>query len=157
MRGGIDADHAQEVLAEHRRDAAERRGANQDELRPSIEKRERPAPAFAQVDIHAAGLRHRRRELRERQRAAEHDQSAEHPHAHHQTGSGTRVAMPAGVRKMPPPIVMPITRPIELKRPSRRTSVAIEREYYPDNPCRCLPLGRNGVSFDEFSLSVMIV
>jgi hypothetical protein len=40
------------------------------------------------------------------------------------TGSGTRVAMPAGVRKMPPPIVMPITRPIELRRPSRRTRVA---------------------------------
>ncbi len=39
-------------------------------------------------------------------------------------GSGTRVAMPAGVRKMPPPIVMPITRPIELHKPSLRTRVA---------------------------------
>ncbi len=40
------------------------------------------------------------------------------------TGSGTRVAMLAGVRKMPPPMVMPMTRPIELHRPSLRTSVA---------------------------------
>ena len=70
------------------------------------------------------------------------------------TGSGTRVAMPAGVRKMPPPMVMPITRPIELKRPSLRTSVAIERGYYPDNPSRCLPLGVTRISFDELSLSV---
>ena len=44
------------------------------------------------------------------------------------TGSGTRVAMPAGVRKMPPPIVMPITRPIELHRPNLRTRVAIGSE-----------------------------
>ena len=42
-----------------------------------------------------------------------------------QTGSGTRSAMPAGVRKMPPPIVMPITRPIELTSPSERTSFAM--------------------------------
>ncbi len=49
------------------------------------------------------------------------------------TGSGTRVAMPAGVRKMPPPIVMPITRPIELKRPSLLTSVAMVRGYYQSN------------------------
>ena len=45
------------------------------------------------------------------------------------TGSGTRVAMPAGVRKMPPPMVMPITRPIELQRPSRRTRVAAMVEH----------------------------
>jgi hypothetical protein len=39
-------------------------------------------------------------------------------------GSGTRVAMPAGVRKMPEPIVMPTTMPMELQRPRRRTSCA---------------------------------
>ncbi len=49
-------------------------------------------------------------------------------------GSGTRVAMPAGVRKMPPPIVMPMTRPIELKRPSLRTSVAIAVDTIPITP-----------------------
>ena len=70
------------------------------------------------------------------------------------TGSGTRVAMPAGVRKMPPPMVMPMTRPIELQSPSLRTSVAIQRGYYPDNPCCCLPLGGADGRFDEFSLSV---
>ena len=42
-----------------------------------------------------------------------------------QIGSGTRSAMPAGVRKMPPPIVMPITSPIELNSPSERTSLAM--------------------------------
>ena len=50
------------------------------------------------------------------------------------TGSGTRVAMPAGVRKMPPPIVMPMTRPIELQRPSLRTSVAISVDTIPITP-----------------------
>src|SRR3989442_7363249 len=39
-------------------------------------------------------------------------------------GSGTRVAMTAGVRKMPDPIVMPTTMPMELKRPSRLASCA---------------------------------
>jgi hypothetical protein len=38
--------------------------------------------------------------------------------------------MPAGVRKMPPPIVMPMTRPIELHSPSLRSSVAMWRGYY---------------------------
>ena len=35
---------------------------------------------------------------------------------------GQRVAITAGVRKMPEPIVMPITRPMEDQKPSRRTS-----------------------------------
>ena len=39
-------------------------------------------------------------------------------------GSGTRVAMTAGVRKMPDPIVMPTTMPMELQRPSRLASCA---------------------------------
>ena len=46
-------------------------------------------------------------------------------------GSGTREAMPAGVRKMPPPIVMPMTMPIELSRPRLRTSLAIGGGSYP--------------------------
>src|SRR6188508_1512732 len=37
-------------------------------------------------------------------------------------GSGTRVAITAGVRKMPEPMVMPITRPIEGQSPRLRTS-----------------------------------
>ena len=41
------------------------------------------------------------------------------------SGSGTRSAMLAGVRKMPPPMVMPMTRPIELHNPSERTSFAM--------------------------------
>ena len=41
------------------------------------------------------------------------------------TGSGTRAAMPAGERKMPPPMVMPMTRPMELQSPSRRSSVVM--------------------------------
>ena len=84
MRRGVEPEDAHEILAEHRGDAAERGGANQHELRPSVEKGVRPSPAFAQIDIHAAGLGHRRRELRERQRAAQHDQAAEHPDAEHQ-------------------------------------------------------------------------
>src|SRR5204863_8341682 len=38
------------------------------------------------------------------------------------SGSGTRAAMAAGVRKMPEPIVMPMTNPIELQKPRRRLS-----------------------------------
>ena len=70
-----------------------------------------------------AGFRHRRRELGKRQRAAQHDEPADDPHASIIAGSGTRVAMPAGVRKMPPPMVMPMTMPIELQSPRRRTRV----------------------------------
>jgi hypothetical protein len=66
----VVAHHAQEVLAEHRRDAAERGGADQHQLRPAVKEAERPSPAFTQVDIHPAGLGHRRREFGERQRAA---------------------------------------------------------------------------------------
>src|SRR5918993_3299926 len=47
-------------------------------------------------------------------------------------GSGTRVAMPAGVRKIPPPMVMPMTIPIELQSPRRRTSVGMARSVYDD-------------------------
>ena len=91
----------------------------------------RPAPALAQVDIHVRGLgidadtprAPARRTARSIRRAPQTPII--------RTGSGTRVAMPAGVRKMPPPIVMPITRPIELKRPSLLTSVAMVRGYYP--------------------------
>jgi hypothetical protein len=38
------------------------------------------------------------------------------------------------VRKMPPPMVMPMTSPIELKRPSLRTSVAIAVDTIPITP-----------------------
>src|SRR5712691_3571120 len=37
-------------------------------------------------------------------------------------GFGTRAAMLAGVRKIPDPMVTPMTMPIELHRPSRRSS-----------------------------------
>ena len=36
------------------------------------------------------------------------------------SGSGTRPAITAGVRKIPDPIVTPITRPIDDQKPSRR-------------------------------------
>src|SRR5688572_11616087 len=47
-------------------------------------------------------------------------------------GSGTRVAMPAGVRKIPPPMVMPMTIPIELQSPRRRTRVGMAGSVYDD-------------------------
>ena len=50
---------------------------------PAEEKTGRTAPAFAQVDVEAAGLGQRRRELGERQRAAERDGAAGHPEAEH--------------------------------------------------------------------------
>src|SRR5688500_14584658 len=47
-------------------------------------------------------------------------------------GSGTRVAMPAGVRKMPPPMVIPMTIPIELQSPRRRTRVGMAGSVHGD-------------------------
>ena len=131
MRRRVDAEHAQEILAEHRGDAAERGGANQHDLRPAVEERIRPAPSFAQVDIHAAGLGHRRRQLGERQRAAQDHQAADDPAPKASTSDPARAsAMPAGVRKIPPPMVMPMTMPIELQSPRRRTRVGMAAEVY---------------------------
>src|SRR5262245_8270015 len=42
-----------------------------------------------------------------------------------QAGSGTRAAIDAGVRKIPLPIVMPMTMPTEVQKPRRRSSVGI--------------------------------
>ena len=84
VRHGIHADRPQTVLAEHRRDAAERRGTYEHELRPSVQEGVRPPPSLAQVHVDAAGLGHRGRELRERQRAAEDDEPAHHPDRQHE-------------------------------------------------------------------------
>ncbi len=76
-------EHAQEVLAKYRGNAAERGGANQHDLSPPVEKRVRPPPSFAQVDVHTAGLWHRCGQLGECQRAAEDHQSTNDPHRKH--------------------------------------------------------------------------
>ena len=99
MLDRVDAGDPQRVLAEDRGDAAERRRADQHQLRPAVEERDRPPPALAQVDVHAAGVGQRRGQLGDRQGAAEHDQPADAPtRAASTLASGTRVAMTAGVR-----------------------------------------------------------
>ena len=87
MSHRVDAERPEQVFAEHYGDAAERRGANQDELRPAEDKTSRPAPSFAQIGIEAARFRQRRRELRQRQRAAERDDAADDPQRDHQLGT----------------------------------------------------------------------
>ena len=84
VRHGIHADRPQTVLAEHRRDAAERRGTYEHELRPSVQEGVRSPPSLAQVHVDAAGLGHGGRELCERQGAAENDEPADHPDGQHE-------------------------------------------------------------------------
>src|SRR6185295_20068183 len=78
-RGGIDADRSQQVLAEHDGDPAEGGGAYQDELRPAEQKRNAPAPPFAQVRVEAAAVGQGGAELGKRQRAAQRDETAGGP------------------------------------------------------------------------------
>ena len=127
---GIDANRPKAVLAEHRRDAAERRRADEHELRPAVAGTRTDGP------ILRAGKRRCRRSeacAADSSAKARAPQSTMSPPttqtASMSVGSGTRVAMLAGVRKMPPPIVMPTTRPTELQRPSRRTSVGMAGLY----------------------------
>ena len=83
MEERVDAKGPQEILAEHRRDAAERGGADQHQLSPSVKERRGTPPALAQIDIHAAGLGHGGGQLGKGERAAEDDDASEHPDAHH--------------------------------------------------------------------------
>ena len=81
---GVVAERTLQVLAEHRRDGAGRRRANQHQLGPAEQKPGQPSPAFAQIDIPAAGLGERRGQLGDRQRAAQRDQPAKNPNRQHQ-------------------------------------------------------------------------
>ena len=92
VRHRIDAERPQQVLAEHDRDAAERRRPEDDELRPAEQKRGAASPAFAKVGVEAARLRQRRRQFRERERAAERDEPAGDPDARSWPPGSTRVA-----------------------------------------------------------------
>ena len=82
---GVDAETAQQVFTEHDGDAAKRRGANQDELRPAKEEGGAASPGFAQVGVDAARFRQRRGNLGQRERAAQRDGAPGYPKAdHHQ-------------------------------------------------------------------------
>src|ERR1041384_2107346 len=52
-------------------------------------------------------------------------------------GSGTRAAIWAGVRKMPEPIVMPMTKPTELQKPRRRLSCMTSFRVCEDRHAEC--------------------
>jgi len=55
----IDADAAEQVLAEHDGNSAECGGANQHQLRPSEDKGFAAAPSLAEIRVEATGLRQR--------------------------------------------------------------------------------------------------
>ena len=76
VRHRIDAEGAEGVLAEDHGDPAERRRADQDQLRPAEEEAGEAAPALAKVRVEPAGFRQRGGELGERERAAQRDDAA---------------------------------------------------------------------------------
>ena len=78
--GWIVAEDAEEVLRESDRDRAERRRANDHELRPPEEKTGESPPPFPQEHINAAGMRICARDLCESQRAAHRQRSTNDPH-----------------------------------------------------------------------------
>src|ERR1700730_4333732 len=90
----IDADAAEQVLAEHDGDPAERRGAYQHQFRPSEEKGFATAPSLAEVRVEATGLRQRGGKLGKRQRAAQGDETAGDPEPEHQRRTGNLLRDP---------------------------------------------------------------
>ena len=112
---------AQEILAEHDRDAAERGGPDAGPAATSRTETPRGVPSPRAGRRRSRRLRQRRRQLGERERAAQRDEPAGDPDAHHQPpGSAPAARCRPGDRKMPEPIVMPTTSAMPLHRPSVR-------------------------------------
>jgi hypothetical protein len=80
----IDAKRAKGVRAKNRRDPAERRRPNQNQLRPAKQERHEASPSFAQIHIQSTGVGIRRRQLGQRERAAQCEHTADDPDAQHQ-------------------------------------------------------------------------
>ena len=89
--GRIEAEHAHEILGERRGDRAERRRANDRQLRPAEEKRRQPAERLVNEDEDAARVGKRAGHFGQRQRAAQREHSARHPHAHQRQRPGQPV------------------------------------------------------------------
>ena len=115
----IVAEDAQEILGERRADGAERRRADEHELRPA-EKKGRESSRPSRMKTYAPPSPGTPRQLGQRERAAQGEQPAGDPHDMSGSGPGKLVGDPAGERKIPEPMVEPMSTATALQSPSCR-------------------------------------